>query len=668
MSSWRQHILDAFAPAATGTTLVADPDGLMVEEGVASSLHSLGYELIQYEDPVAFRYAFESRFRGNKDGQPATHLVIALRGSERDLQHLPFDVLKMGRKLEFSLASLFPGLSYSVVSFLDCADLDALYEAQRVHAPGQLGENATKEFILRHVFAVAPELIKHPADLLRVLLRRHYHNQVVPPAIDERLIAIVRTNQAFNEWPIELLARDREAFFGFLQERWPLFLDRQMRDAARDSARQADQPELQFDGPSELPFEHQDVRVYVDNLFTEGLLTPVALASASTLTGAWLSTGIQLTSASSAPGRTEKLLDVLEAGVPKDDAKHPDWTRFARGWAELLALVNDAPTQIPAHVRTRIDALRKVVDGAFSAWMVTRYAGLISLPATTPAMLHHIPRYIARNLQASGQTRAALIVIDGMSLEQWVVVRNCLLQQRPSYHFKEHSVFCWVPSLTSVSRQAVFAGRAPMYFKNSLWSTDKEPTLWAQFWAEYGFASSQVVYRKSLGDGNLEAVSELLTSNATRVAGLVIDKIDKIMHGMELGSAGMHNQVKQWADRPYLTSLLDLLLSNGYKVYITSDHGNVEATGCGRPNEGATADIRGARARVYSTEGLRRSVSNCFPDSTEWPILGLPGDCFALIAPAGRAFVQEHATVVCHGGVSIEEVVVPFVEVQRSVE
>lgn len=668
MSSWRQQILDAFPPAGTVTTLVADPDGLMAEEGIAASLHSLGYELIPYEDPVAFRYAFESRLHGSKFGQSTTRMVVSLRGTARDLQLLPYDVLKAGRRLEFSLASLFPGLSYPVVSVLDCADLDALYEAQRVYAPGPLGENATKEFVLRHVFAVAPELIKHPADLLRVLLRRHYHKQVVPPAIDERLISILRANQAFNEWPVELLARDREAFLGFLQERWPLFLDEQVQVAARDLARHANQPRLQYTGPSELPFDHEDVRVYVDNLFTEGLLTPVAHGSASTLAGTWMAPGIQLTSASSAFGRVGKLLDALDTGVPKDDAKHPDWTRFARGWAELLALVNDAPAQIPAPVRTRIDALRQVVDRAFHAWMMTRYAGLISLPATTPAMLHHVPRYIARNLQASGQTRVALIVIDGMSLEQWVVVRNCLLQQRPCYHFKEQSVFCWVPSLTSVSRQAVFAGRAPMYFRNSLWGTDKEPTLWAQFWAEYGFATSQVVYRKSLGDGTLEAVGELLTSNATRVAGLVIDKIDKIMHGMELGSAGMHNQVKQWADRPYLTSLLDLLLSNGYKVYITSDHGNVEATGCGRPNEGVTADIRGERARVYSTEGLRRSVSSSFPDSTEWPILGLPGDCFALIAPPGRAFVQEHVTVVCHGGVSVEEVVVPFVEVQRSGE
>jgi len=41
--------------------------------------------------------------------------------------------------------------------------LDALYEAQMKYKPGPLGEKETKEFILRYVFEIAPELIKkHP--------------------------------------------------------------------------------------------------------------------------------------------------------------------------------------------------------------------------------------------------------------------------------------------------------------------------------------------------------------------------------------------------------------------------------------------------------------------------------------------------------------------------
>jgi hypothetical protein len=54
-----------------------------------------------------------------------------------------------------------------------------------------------------------------------------------------------------------------------------------------------------------------------------------------------------------------------------------------------------------------------------------------------------------------------------------------------------------------------------------------------------------------------------------RVVGLVVDKVDRIMHGMELGAAGMHNQVRQWTTQGYMAQLLDLLLDHGFQVTIT---------------------------------------------------------------------------------------------------
>ncbi|MBK8211731.1 MAG: hypothetical protein IPK78_19040 [Rhodospirillales bacterium] len=90
--------------------------------------------------------------------------------------------------LTFSLAALFPTLAPHVVAELDRSDLDALFAAQQLHQPGPLGENATRDFVLRHVFEVDPALIKSAADLLRMLLRRHYRGRVFPSSLDDRLI------------------------------------------------------------------------------------------------------------------------------------------------------------------------------------------------------------------------------------------------------------------------------------------------------------------------------------------------------------------------------------------------------------------------------------------------------------------------------------------------
>ncbi|MGA7878121.1 MAG: BREX-3 system phosphatase PglZ, partial [Desulfoferrobacter sp.] len=226
MSSWRDQILREFTPNVARLTLVADPDWLLLEEGILEAIRERGFELIPFEDHIAFRYAYESKFRSRWDRGEHTDLVVVLRSQASDFGGLPFDLLQAGRKLSFNLGDIFPNLSYPVVTALDRGDLDALYEAQRRHAPGQLGDNATKEFVLRHVFEIAPELIKQPSDLLRVLLRRHYRGQRIPTALDERFVQLLQQSNHFNEWPLERLVSDREAFFTFLQERWPIFLDR----------------------------------------------------------------------------------------------------------------------------------------------------------------------------------------------------------------------------------------------------------------------------------------------------------------------------------------------------------------------------------------------------------------------------------------------------------
>ena len=144
-----------------------------------------------------------------------------------------------------------------------------------------------------------------------------------------------------------------------------------------------------------------------------------------------------------------------------------------------------------------------------------------------------------------------------------------------------------------------------------------------------------------------------------------MDAVDKIMHGMILGTAGMHNQVRQWAAEGFLASLLDLLLDHGYAVFLTSDHGNIECVGRGRPAEGAVADLRGERVRVYPDPALRAQVQARFPDALAWPALGLPENYFPLLAPGRSAFVQEGVRIVGHGGITLEELIVPFIRIER---
>jgi hypothetical protein len=417
-----------------------------------------------------------------------------------------------------------------------------------------------------------------------------------------------------------------------------------------------------------LPFDHHDVRVFIDNLFLEGMLNPVSRDDSGAISDTWASIGVQTDSEKDYLHRLQRMLESIQEKIPGETARHGEWLIFARSWSEMKLMAHNPDVSIPETEQTEIGQIQQAVDEKFTTWLGKRYAALINLPPAPPVMLHHIPKFIARYIQEQGDHRAALLVIDGMSQSQWAIIREGIVGQVSDLKINENSVFSWAPTLTTIARQALFSGKAPIYFPKSINTTQKEPALWEQFWIDYGFSQNAIYYEKTADEGSLDECGERLDDPRIRIAGLVLNQVDDILHGMALGASGMQNQVRQWARQPFLARLVKMLLRQGFRIYLTSDHGNIEAVGCGRPAEGVLANVRGERARVYADSLQRKKVQEQYPGSFGWEPAGLPGDYLPLIAPSGKAFIQKGKKIVTHGGISIEEVIVPFVQIERKPE
>ena len=634
---------------------------MLAEERLALELSRRGYDLIDFGDPVEFRYAYESRYRAVWDkGEPADLLVI-LRLQDADLESLPYDLLQVGRRLSFSMGDVFPNLSYSVIEKIDRNLLDDLYDAQQKSSPDQMGDNATKDFILRHVFNIAAELVASEVELLRVLLRLHYGEVKLPSVLADRLIQILKGQGEFKLWPLSEIVPDDKAFFAFLQERWPLFLS-----GLGDVNYAREEPpeyKLEYAGPNHLPFDHQDIKIYIDDLFLEGRLSPIAAEGIDVDMESWIRSGIITSDGGDDELRITRLFDHVEMGMLTVDSRYSDWITFALKWAELSSLIHrNNNSEHQARLREMGDALNET----FAGWLADHYSSLINLPPTKPAMLHHVPRHLAREVEGSGDSRVALIVVDGLALDQWVTVRQFLQERDARLVMRESATFAWIPTLTSVSRQSIFSGKYPLYFPSSIKSTNSEGKLWKQFWEGHGLFPQDVAYQRGLGDGDVsDVLDSLIHSGKTRAVGLVVDKVDKIMHGMQLGSAGMHNQIIQWCQGGFLAELIDQLLNYGYSVWLTADHGNIQCDGRGRPNEGVIAETRGERVRVYPSPELRSQVAESFPFAHEWEPVGLPAGYFPLVTSGRDAFVNPGEVIVGHGGIAIEEVIVPLIKMER---
>lgn len=666
MASWRDAILDKFVPHISRLTLVSDPDNLLTEEKLALGLRQRGFDLIEFDDSVAFRYAYESQYRSIWDQGAETSLVVILRISDRELDTLPYDLLQAGRRLSFSLGEIFPNFSYPILDALDRGLLDRLFDAQQSHQPQRLGDKATADFILRYVFSIDIALIADEVSLLRELMRLHYKNAAMPKPLRNRLVEWLSESGRFQEWPIADLVMDQQTFLSFLQERWPVFLNHQ--EEIQKLGESVASFELTYSGPSLLPLEHEDIRVYIDNLFIEGWLNPIRLRTLPKDVAYWVRSGIVTNEAADTEERINRLMVWAAENLPTVESRYKDWIAYAKTWAKLTALIHNQTQRNPTQSTQRAEyfSVGDKVNDAFTEWLVQNYASLPSLPSTPPAMLHHIPRYLAGQIEDNPDRRVALLVIDGLAMDQWVSLKQVLLANELSLILKEDATFAWVPTITSVSRQAIFAGKMPLYFADSIKTTNKEEKLWQLFWEEQGLAKSDVVYKRGLGDGDVaDVLNDVFLPGRTKVMGLVVDKVDKIMHGMALGGDGMHNQIRLWAEQGFLNRLIRYLLDDGFDIWLTADHGNIEGACQGRPLDGGLAESRGQRARIYQSHDLRSKVKAEYAFAHEWGPTGLPDKYFPLVTTGKDAFGIEGDRIVSHGGISLEEVIVPWIQIKQ---
>lgn len=656
MNDWREQIVDQFVPGGSPIYVVSDPDGLLAEEEVNRQLRERGFDVLPYEDAIAFRHTYETKYRRHwVNGERRPGLIVWT--DAQDVSEFPYDILSAGTTISLRLSDIFAGLHVPVVRKLDPTDWDSLLRAIDAYEPGDLNAEETKTFILRHVYRVDEATIDDAADLLHVLLRRHYSERRVPNVIVGHLIDRLAEKSAFEDWPLARIVPSAADFYGFLQERWPFYLRKV--GTGQDVAEPQVSDDLEYEGPVDLPFGNADVQSYIDSLFLDRKLEPVVLRGKSAAEDRWIRVGIQVDEAADRRYRFDRLVDHLREDLPDAEASYRRWLSFAQKWAELTVLRYRIDNEEAEEAYIQI---RDKVDERFAGeWMQRRYESLYNQPP--PVMVHHVPRVLRRRL-GEEEERVALLVIDGLALDQWVMIRNWIHENRDVHTFNETALFAWVPTLTSVSRQSIFAGKMPQEFPSRLDTTRGEEALWQQFWDD-GPLDVNVDYLKVEGQrADISEIRSTIQEPRTELLGIVFYQIDEMMHGMTMGTGGMHHSITQWVEQGALLSTLDMLRSEGYQVFLTSDHGNIEARGAGTIREGQLVEQRGRRARIYQSENLRDAAAESYPEAIRWPPIGLPDDYYPLLSADRSMFDPEGARAVVHGGMALEEVIVPFIEVK----
>ena len=358
-----------------------------------------------------------------------------------------------------------------------------------------------------------------------------------------------------------------------------------------------------------------------------------------------------------------KLIQGIQATFPAGDSgdRH---VQFARRLGEVNAKFHLLDIARAESIKGSVHELQNAADERLRDWIASHYADLPSLPTIKgPVMVHHVPRFLSIRREL-GEAKIALLVFDGMAIDQWPHVREGLAKQAPHISFDESACFAWLPTLTSVSRQAMFSGLRPREFPDSIESTAQESTQWSRFWQDQGLRPNEVFYRKGIKRSDqLADLRASLDEPMIKIAGIVVNTIDDFVHSAFLGKRGIANQIANWVESGFVEELLALLLHKGFNIYMTADHGNLEAVGRGRPNQGVAPEVKGERVRIYANETLAESSCGTTPNAFRMNISGLPPNFLPMFAAADTAFVADGEQIVAHGGMSVDELIVPFIRV-----
>ncbi len=641
-----ETILSYFPPHTHALTLVSDPDGLLNDEALLTALAGRGFTLIQEADPIRLRVRYS---------QAVPPVIIV---TPDQLDGLPYDLWVSGHRVQLALHTFFPNLAYPALQSLTPSQRALLSQAPPPQK--RLGQKGTSAYLLKHVFALDLASLDDPIQLLSWLGVRERQSEPLPEALAQHMLAYLRILLAYADWPLEELLDNPQAFAAFLREQWTTCLEKQTGYKLSE-----------IQSPYLVHFEdNQALQDLLPGWVRVGLLTPVEISPQAGLPD-WTLAGVQFPDVDPRPGRYADLIASIEEIVAEDiyETRWLDWQPLAWDWAELTALLHSPDLQLTEEQSQAYHSLQKRVNNAFLTWLQTRYAPLANQRLPHPHHLHHVPHYLAFQRRQANAGKVALLVMDGMSLADWSVIQPVWRTRHPDWLIDEGLLLAQIPSLTAISRQALVSGLLPVDFATSIDHNRDEARHWRNFWAAEDVPGTACQYER-LKLGKYPSAASLL-SPRTQALCLIDNTLDNIHHKALMGAREDQNSLRLWLEEHAqgLEQLINELMDSGYTVYLTSDHGHTEARGFGQPSEGVIVGTRSKRARIYNDERLMNTVKTGYPETLVWHTDGLlPDDILVLIPQDQYAFAPYGEIYVTHGGLSIDEMIVPFIQITSTKE
>ena len=278
------------------------------------------------------------------------------------------------------------------------------------------------------------------------------------------------------------------------------------------------------------------------------------------------------------------------------------------------------------------------------------------------------------------------IIIDNFRYDQWRVLAN---EIGKDFSIEEELYTSILPTATQYARNAIFSGLMPSQIKEMfphLWIDEEEEegknlneeelisTQIARYRRKDRFSYGKVV-TSAAADKYIETINSL-SHNDLNV--LVINFIDMLSHArteslmvreLAANEAAYRSITLSWIKHSAITKLFRYLADNNYTVVMTTDHGSIQVENptkvIGDKNTNTNLRYKLGKALSYNSKDvfeIKEPAKAFLPaPNLSTSYIFATGDKFFAYPNNYNYYVSYYKDTFQHGGISLEEMLVPLV-------